>query len=87
MTTAMGSYTHLWKYAAIIATIKLKHYPEAHMSGMDSDQISGWANGDSEVADTARFFAQRRARADFKAFDRLMRRKGGEAPRDGDNIK
>ena len=36
---------------------------------------------------TAEFFAQRRARADFKAFDRLMRRKGGEAPRDDDKIK
>jgi hypothetical protein len=29
---------------------------------------------------TAEFFAERRALADFKAFDRLMRRKGGEAP-------
>jgi hypothetical protein len=29
---------------------------------------------------------ERRARADFKAFDRLMRRKGGEAPGDADNI-
>lgn len=33
---------------------------------------------------TAEFFAERRARADFKAFDRLMKRKGGEAPRDDD---
>jgi hypothetical protein len=36
---------------------------------------------------TAEFFAQRRARADFKAFDRLMRRKGGEPPREDDKIK
>ena len=35
---------------------------------------------------TAQFFAERRARADFKAFDRLMRRKGGELPRDDDKI-
>jgi hypothetical protein len=35
---------------------------------------------------TASFFAERRARADFKAFDRLMRRKGGEAPRADDKI-
>ncbi len=35
---------------------------------------------------TAEFFADRRARADFKAFDRLMRRKGGEPPRDDDKI-
>jgi hypothetical protein len=35
---------------------------------------------------TAQFFAERRTRADFKAFDRLMRRKGGEPPRDDDKI-
>lgn len=29
---------------------------------------------------TAAFFAQRRARADFKAFDRLMQRTGGDPP-------
>lgn len=36
--------------------------------------------------DTAAFFAERRARADFKAFDRLMRRKGGEPAGPGDTI-
>jgi hypothetical protein len=35
---------------------------------------------------TAAFFAERRNRADFRAFDRLMRRKGGEAPRPGDTV-
>jgi hypothetical protein len=29
---------------------------------------------------TAEFFAERRARADFAEFDRLMRRRGGEEP-------
>jgi hypothetical protein len=38
-------------------------------------------------ADTAGFFAERRARADFKTFDRLMRRKGGEMPRADDKVK
>ncbi len=33
---------------------------------------------------TARYFADRRARADFKAFDKIMRRRGGKAPREGD---
>jgi hypothetical protein len=33
---------------------------------------------------TARFFADRKARADFAAFDRIMRRRGGKAPREGD---
>jgi hypothetical protein len=36
---------------------------------------------------SAAFFAERGARADFKAFDRLMRRKGGEAPRAGDKLR
>ncbi|MCW5692143.1 MAG: toxin-antitoxin system HicB family antitoxin [Pseudolabrys sp.] len=35
---------------------------------------------------TAEFFADRRARVDFKAFDRLMRRRGGETPRDEDKV-
>jgi hypothetical protein len=35
---------------------------------------------------TAKYFSDRRARADFKAFDRIMRRKGGKAPRKGDEI-
>jgi hypothetical protein len=35
---------------------------------------------------TAEFFAERRARADFAAFDRLMQRKGGEPPGPDDTI-
>ena len=35
---------------------------------------------------TAEFFADRRARADFAVFDRLMKREGGEAPRSDDTI-
>jgi hypothetical protein len=35
---------------------------------------------------TAAFFAEQRNRADFRAFDRLMRRKGDEAPRSGDTV-
>jgi hypothetical protein len=35
---------------------------------------------------TARFFADRKARADFKAFDKIMRRKGGKPPRLGDEL-
>ena len=36
---------------------------------------------------TAGFFAERKARSDFKAFDRIMKRKGGEKPREGDEAK
>ncbi len=35
---------------------------------------------------TARFFQDRKARADFKAFDRIMKRRGGKPPRPGDEI-
>ena len=35
---------------------------------------------------TATFFAERRERADFAAFDRLMARKGGEPPGDDDAV-
>ena len=33
---------------------------------------------------TASFFADRKARADYKAFDKIMKRRGGKPPREGD---
>jgi len=36
--------------------------------------------------ETASFFDDRKARVDFKAFDRIMRRRGGEPPRQGDEL-
>jgi len=39
------------------------------------------------VMNTAAFFAERRERADFAAFDRLMRRKRGEVPPPEDTIE
>ena len=38
------------------------------------------------VMNTAEFFAERRNRADYDAFDRILARKGGEKPRDGDEV-
>jgi len=35
---------------------------------------------------TASFFEERKARADFRAFDKIMKRKGGAAPREGDEM-
>jgi hypothetical protein len=35
---------------------------------------------------TARLFEDRRARADFKTFDKIMRRRGGKPPREGDEM-
>jgi hypothetical protein len=34
--------------------------------------------------ETAEFFTDRKKRANFKAFDRIMRRRGGEPPQEGD---
>ncbi len=36
--------------------------------------------------ETARFFQDRKARADFRAFDKIMKRRGGEPPREGDEM-
>ena len=33
---------------------------------------------------TAAYFEKRRSRADLAAFKRILKRKGGEAPREGD---
>jgi hypothetical protein len=35
---------------------------------------------------TAKYFSDRRARADFQAFDRILRRRGGVKPREGDEL-
>ena len=35
---------------------------------------------------TAEFFASRKARVDFEAFDKLMGRRGGKRPRAGDEL-
>jgi hypothetical protein len=36
--------------------------------------------------ETARFFQDRKARADFKTFDRIMKRRTGTPPRSGDEM-
>jgi hypothetical protein len=35
---------------------------------------------------TAQFFADRKARTDFEAFDKILRRRGGKPPREGDEL-
>ena len=36
---------------------------------------------------TATYFEDRKARADFKAFDKIMKRRGGKLPREGDELR
>jgi hypothetical protein len=35
---------------------------------------------------TARYFADRKARAEFQSFDKIMRRRRGKPPREGDEM-
>ncbi|MEO8596265.1 MAG: toxin-antitoxin system HicB family antitoxin [Candidatus Solibacter sp.] len=35
---------------------------------------------------TAKYFTDRKARADFKAFEKIMNRKGGKPPQAGDEL-
>ena len=42
--------------------------------------------GKIAALDTARFFGDRKKRTDFRAFERIMKRRGGERPRPGDEM-
>jgi hypothetical protein len=59
----------------------------AKLDGISVNQFVATAVAEKLAAmNTAEFFAKRRGRADFDAFDRLMRRKGGETPQPDDTI-
>jgi hypothetical protein len=59
----------------------------AKAEGVSVNQFVASAVAEKLAAmNTAAFFAERRKRVDFRAFDRLMRRKGGETPQSGDTI-
>ncbi len=60
----------------------------AKADGISVNQFVATAVAEKLAAmNTAAFFAERRERADFTAFDRLMRRKGGETPSPEDKIR
>lgn len=66
-------------------SVKAEVERRAKADGISVNQFVATAVAEKLAAmDTAAFFAGRRARADFRAFDRLMRRKGGEPPRPDD---
>jgi hypothetical protein len=54
--------------------------------GTSINQFVATAVAEVSALQTAKYFADRRARADFKAFDKIMRRRGGKAPRAGDEL-
>jgi post-segregation antitoxin (ccd killing protein) len=68
-------------------SVKAEVERRAKADGISVNQFVATAVAEKLAAmGTAEFFAERRARADFKAFDRLMRRKGGEPPGPDDTI-
>ena len=68
-------------------SIKAEVVRRAKAEGTSFNQFVATAVAEKLAAmNTATFFAERRERADFKAFDRLMRRKGGEPPQSDDVI-
>lgn len=66
-------------------SVKAEVERRAKAEGVSINQFVATAVSEKLAAmNTAAFFAERRARGDFAAFDRLMRRKGGEPPRPED---
>jgi len=69
-------------------SVKAEVERRAKADGVSVNQFVATAVAEKLAAmSTATFFAERRARADFKTFDRIMRRRRGEAPRSDDAIK
>ena len=68
-------------------SVKAEVERRAKADGVSVNQFVATAVAEKLAAmNTAAFFAERRDRADFAAFDRLMRGKRGEAPRPEDTI-
>lgn len=68
-------------------SIKAEVVRRAKADGISVNQFVATAVAEKLAAmNTAAFFAERRSRADFDAFDRIMARKGGQAPHDDDKI-
>jgi len=68
-------------------SIKAEVERRAKEDGIGVNQFVATAIAEKLAAmDTAEFFAEIRARADFAAFDRLMRRPGGEPPGTDDAV-
>ena len=68
-------------------SVKAEVVRRAKADGTSFNQFVATAVAEKLAAmNTAAFFAKRRDRADFDAFDRIMQRQGGEAPRPDDLI-
>ena len=82
MKTSMSSYA-----LRLPASIKAEAEKLAAEEGTSLNQFVATAVAEKVSAlRTARFFAERKGRADWGAFDRILSRDGGEASRPGDEI-
>ena len=69
-------------------SVKAEVERRAKADGVSVNQFLATAVAEKLAAmNTAAFFSERRNRADFAAFDRIMRRRRGEAPQVDDTIK
>ena len=69
-------------------SIKAEVERRAKADGISINQFVATAVAEKLAAmNTAAFFADRRGKADFAAFDRIMRRSGGEVPAPEDTVE
>lgn len=70
------------------SSVKAEVARRAKAEGTSVNQFVATAVAEKLAAmNTAAFFAERRERADFEAFDRILQRQGGEPPRPDDVIE
>ena len=82
MTTRTSTYP-----LRLPASIKAEAERLAASEGTSLNQFVAMAVAEKvAVLRTASYFAERKGRADWAAFDRLMARDGGEPPRPGDEL-
>jgi hypothetical protein len=68
-------------------SVKAEVERRAKAEGISLNQFVATAVAEKlAVMNTAAFFSARREQADFEAFDRIMRRTGGEAPPPEDSL-
>lgn len=69
-------------------SIKAEVERRARADGISINQFLATAAAEKLSAmNTVDFFAERRARADFDAFDRIMSRDGGQPPQEADRVE
>jgi hypothetical protein len=82
MKTSMSAYA-----LRLPASMKAEAEKLAAEDGTSLNQFVATAVAEKVSAlRTARYFAEKKGRADWGAFDQIMRREGGEPPQPGDEI-